>query len=48
LSRVDFNSFKRYDYISQTCLGELTGEIYMDAALKLIAESPSADEDVNK
>jgi hypothetical protein len=44
LSKVDFNSFKRYDYISQTCLGELTGEIYMDAALKLIAESPSADE----
>jgi hypothetical protein len=48
LSRVDFNSFKRYDYISQTCLGELTGEIYMDVALKLIAESPSADGDVNK
>ncbi|CAN5287820.1 hypothetical protein BH11BAC5_BH11BAC5_38620 [soil metagenome] len=46
LSKVDFNSFKRYDYISRTCLGELTGEIYMEAALKLITESPSAAEDI--
>jgi hypothetical protein len=46
LSKVDFNSFKRYDYISRTCLGELTGEIYMEAALKLITESPSAAEEI--
>jgi hypothetical protein len=44
LSKVDFNSFKRYDYISRTCLGELTGEVYMDAALKLINESPAAEQ----
>ena len=42
LTRVDFNSFKRYDYISRTSLGEMTGEIYINEALKLIAESPSA------
>ncbi|WP_345249348.1 hypothetical protein [Nibrella saemangeumensis] len=40
LTKVDFNSFKRYDYISRTSLGEMTGEIYMDAVLKWLAESP--------
>jgi len=42
LTKVDFNSFKRYDYISRTSLGEMTGEIYIEEALKLIAGSPSA------
>ncbi|CAG5010651.1 hypothetical protein DYBT9275_04785 [Dyadobacter sp. CECT 9275] len=41
LTKVDFNSFKRYDYVSRTSLGEMTGEIYIEQALKLIAESPS-------
>ena len=36
LSAVDWNSFKRYDYISRTCLGEQTGEIFMSEALKMI------------
>ncbi|WP_409014747.1 hypothetical protein [Dyadobacter aurulentus] len=40
LTKVDFNSFKRYEYISRTSLGEMTGEIYMEHALKLINESP--------
>jgi len=40
LTKVDWNSFKIYDYVSRTCLGEMTGEIYMDEALKLVAESP--------
>ncbi|GAA4415774.1 neutral/alkaline non-lysosomal ceramidase N-terminal domain-containing protein [Nibrella viscosa] len=40
LTKVDFNSFKRYDYISQTSLGEMTGEIYIDAVLKWLAERP--------
>ncbi len=44
LTRVDFNSFKRYDYVSRTSLGEMTGEIYMNEALKLIKESPAADD----
>lgn len=43
LAKVDWKSFKRYDYISQTGLGEMTGEIYMDEALKFVAESPKPD-----
>ena len=41
LTKEDFNSFKRYDYISRTSLGEMTGEIYETEALKFIEESPS-------
>lgn len=41
LTEVDWNSFQRYDYISRTCLGERTGEIFIDAALKLIAAQPA-------
>lgn len=37
LTRVDFASFKRYEYISRTSLGEETGEILIDQSLKLIA-----------
>ncbi len=44
LTKVDFNSFKRYDYVSSTSLGEQTGEIYIDQALKLIKESPKPDD----
>ena len=40
LTKVDFNSFKRYDYVSRTSLGEMTGEIYIEKALQLVAESP--------
>ncbi|WP_128545132.1 hypothetical protein [Larkinella soli] len=40
LTKVDFNSFKRYEYISRTSLGEMTGEIYMEAVLKWLSESP--------
>ena len=36
LTKVDWNSFERYDYISRTCLGEMTGEILIDEALKFI------------
>jgi len=42
LAKVDFNSFERYNYISRTSLGEMTGEIFMEEALKLIGESPGA------
>lgn len=42
LTKVDFDSFKIYDYVSKTSLGELTGEIYINEALKLISESPPA------
>ena len=40
LTKVDFNSFKKYEYISRTSLGEMTAEIYMEQALKLVKESP--------
>ena len=43
LTKVDYNSFPRYDYISRTSLGEMTGEIYVDQALKLVTESPPRD-----
>ena len=36
LTKVDFDSFKRYDYISRTSLGEMTGEILIEEALELI------------
>ncbi len=39
LTAVDWNSFRRYDYVSRTSLGEQTGEIYLREALKLVAES---------
>src|SRR5262245_49694413 len=40
LTKVDWGSFKRYDYVSRTSLGEMTGEIYMDEALKFVGASP--------
>lgn len=45
LTKVDFNSFKRYDYVSRTSLGEMTGEIYINEALNLVSQSPAADAD---
>ncbi len=39
LSCIDFASFKRYNYISRTSLGEMTGEIFIEEALKMIAET---------
>lgn len=44
LTPEDFNSFKRYDYISQTSLGEMTGEIYIREVLDLISHSPNPGE----
>lgn len=38
LTKVDFNSFRRYEYVSRTSLGEMTGEIYIDEVLKWLAE----------
>ena len=36
LTKVDYNSFPRYDYVSRTSLGEMTGEILIEESLKLI------------
>ena len=41
LTRVDWGSFKRYDYITRTSLGEMTGEILIEEALKMVAEHPA-------
>jgi hypothetical protein len=43
LTEVDWQSFKRYEYVSRTCLGEKTGEILIAEALKLISENPAAE-----
>jgi hypothetical protein len=40
LTKVDFNSFERYNYITRTSLGEMTGEIFMDEALKFVDACP--------
>ncbi|AWW00868.1 hypothetical protein [Arcticibacterium luteifluviistationis] len=40
LTKEDFNSFKRYQYVSKTSLGEMTGDIYINQALELIKDSP--------
>jgi len=40
LTKVDFNSFKRYEYISRTSLGEMTGEIYIAKALAFVDSCP--------
>ena len=43
LTRVDFRSFPRYDYVSRTSLGEETGEIFIDQSLSLVKASPEPD-----
>jgi hypothetical protein len=40
LTREDFGSFKRYDYVTRTSLGEKTGDIYIEEALKLVESHP--------
>jgi hypothetical protein len=41
LTKVDFGSFKRYEYVSRTSLGEMTGETYIQEALSLIEAAPA-------
>ncbi|MDQ1256997.1 MAG: hypothetical protein QG656_1598 [Candidatus Hydrogenedentes bacterium] len=40
LTKVDFNSFERYKYVSTTGLGEMTGEILIEEALKFVDSCP--------
>ena len=44
LTKEDYLSFERYDYVSRTSLGERTGEILVDEALKFVNESPRPEE----
>jgi hypothetical protein len=39
LTKEDFNSFDRYEYISRVSLGEMTGEILVKKALELANRS---------
>ena len=41
LTKVDFQSFPRYDYVSRTSLGEMTGEILIEKSLELVNKSPA-------
>lgn len=43
LTKEDFNSFKRYEYVSRTSLGEQTGEILISESLKFVNESPKPE-----
>jgi hypothetical protein len=43
LTKVDFHSFPRYDYVSRTSLGEMTGEILIEKSLELVKKSPLPD-----
>jgi hypothetical protein len=43
LTKVDFQSFPRYDYVSRTSLGEMTGEILIEKSLELVNKSPVSD-----
>lgn len=43
LTPEDFDSFKRYEYVSRTSLGEMTGRIYIDQALALVKASPAPE-----
>ena len=40
LAQVDWSSFERYNYITRTCLGEMTGEIFMEKALAFVNQCP--------
>ena len=51
LTKVDFNSFERYDYISRTSLGEMTGEILIEKSLAFVDSCPAphhADETASR
>jgi hypothetical protein len=43
LTKVDYNSFPRYEYVSRTCLGEMTGEIFIEKSLDFISRCPAPD-----
>lgn len=44
LTKEDFNSFKRYEYVSETSLGEATGPILVDYILGLVASNPAPEQ----
>jgi hypothetical protein len=43
LTKEDFDSFRRYAYVTRTSLGERTGEILVAEVLKFVNESPEPE-----
>ena len=43
LTKVDFRSFPRYEYVTRTSLGELTGEILIERSLEFVDQCPEPD-----
>ncbi len=43
LTKVDFYSFPRYKYVSDTSLGEMTGEILIEQSLELVEKNPAPE-----
>jgi len=43
LTKEDYDSFQPYEYVSRTSLGERTGEVLVQEALKFVAESPAPE-----
>jgi hypothetical protein len=43
LTREDYDSFERYEYISRTSLGERAGPLFVDEALRLVNDSPAPE-----
>ncbi len=41
LTKVDYQSFDRYDYISRVCTGEMTGEILIEEILSMVDDAPA-------
>ena len=48
LTRVDFQSFPRYDYVSRVSLGEETGEILLKAWLDMVERAPVPENSVER
>lgn len=43
LTKVDYAGFERYNYVSRVSLGEMTGEILIENALRMVASAPQPD-----
>jgi len=43
LTKVDFDSFPRYEYVTRTSLGEMTGEILIEKSLEFADKSPKPE-----
>lgn len=43
LTKVDFQSFPRYEYVSRVSLGEMTGEILIENIVDMVEKAPMPD-----